>query len=151
MAFFLGIDGGGSKTSCVVGDEVNVLGRGSAGPSNIVRVGEARAREALHDAVREACRSANITPPQIARACLGMAGAGRPQTRDAVRRLAAELIPGEIEVLTDIVIALRSAFHGKPGVVVISGTGSIAYGRNSKGQTARAGGWGPAISDEGSG
>jgi N-acetylglucosamine kinase-like BadF-type ATPase len=50
-----------------------------------------------------------------------------------------------------MVIALEAAFGGGPGVVVIAGTGSIAYGRNSAGQTARAGGWGFAISDEGSG
>ena len=58
---------------------------------------------------------------------------------------------GEIEVVGDMVIALEAAFGGDPGVIVIAGTGSIAYGRNSKGQTARAGGWGFAISDEGSG
>ena len=57
----------------------------------------------------------------------------------------------EIKVVGDMVIALEAAFGDGPGVIVIAGTGSIAYGRNREGQTARAGGWGFAISDEGSG
>ena len=62
-----------------------------------------------------------------------------------------EFVSGQIEVVGDMVIAMEAAFGSGPGVIVIAGTGSIAYGRNSKGETARAGGWGFAISDEGSG
>ena len=68
-----------------------------------------------------------------------------------VRRLVSEFVSGEVAVVGDMVIAMEAAFGGGPGVIVIAGTGSIAYGRNSAGQTARAGGWGFAISDEGSG
>jgi N-acetylglucosamine kinase-like BadF-type ATPase len=75
----------------------------------------------------------------------------RPEISDPVRRFLAELVPGEIEVVGDMVIALEAAFGNRPGVIVIAGTGSIAYGRDSNGKTARAGGWGFAISDEGSG
>jgi N-acetylglucosamine kinase-like BadF-type ATPase len=70
---------------------------------------------------------------------------------EVVRRLLSEFVSGQIEVVGDMVIAMEAAFGGGPGVIVIAGTGSIAYGRNSKGETARAGGWGFAISDEGSG
>jgi len=151
VAIFLGIDGGGSKTSCLIGNESSVLGSGTAAGSNLIRAGEELARQALHEAVRQACASANVTPSQIQRACIGLAGAARPEVRDAVQRIMADIVPGEIEIVGDMEIALEAAFGDGPGVIVIAGTGSIAYGRNSQGQTARAGGWGFAISDEGSG
>jgi len=151
VGIFLGIDGGGSKTSCAIGDEASLLGTGAAGPSNLVRVGEQQAREAIGAAIRQACTVANVTPAQIERTCVGAAGGGRPETVEMFRRIVSQLVSGEIEVVGDMVIALEAACGGEPGVVVISGTGSIAYGRNAAGQTARVGGWGFAISDEGSG
>jgi N-acetylglucosamine kinase-like BadF-type ATPase len=151
VAFFLGIDGGGSKTSCLIGDENSALGSGTAAGSNVVRVGEAQARDALTAAISQACVAARITPAQLTRTCIGVAGAARPQISEAVRRLLSELIPGQIDIYGDMVIAFEAAFGAGPGVIVIAGTGSIAYGRTAAGQTARAGGWGFAISDEGSG
>jgi N-acetylglucosamine kinase-like BadF-type ATPase len=151
MAFFLGIDGGASKTACVVGDERSVLGRGLGGSCNLTRVSEAEARESLAAAIQQACAQSQITPAQITRTCVGAAGAARPEVSQVVRRVVSGLVPGEVEVVGDMVIALEAAFGGGPGVLVIAGTGSIAYGVNAEGQTARAGGWGFAISDEGSG
>jgi glucosamine kinase len=151
VAFFLGIDGGGSKTSCLVGDENSILGRGASAGSNPIRVGEARTRESLASAVGQACAAAGITPAEIARACVGVAGARHPHIRDVVGRALSELVPAHTEVVGDAVIALEAAFGPGPGVIVIAGTGSVAYGRNAAGQTAHAGGWGSAISDEGSG
>ncbi len=150
MAYYLGIDGGGSKTTCAVEDEAHQLEIVTAGPSNITRVGKIRARQALHQAIRQACQAAKIDPPEVKRACIGAAGAARKEVADAVREMVAELIPGEIEVVGDMEIALAAAFGKGPGVIVIAGTGSIAYGRDAQGRTARAGGWGYAISDEGS-
>ncbi len=150
MAFYLGIDGGGSKTTCAVGDESSVLATVTAGPSNITRVGEVRARESIHAAMREACAAAKIDPGQVHRACIGVAGAGRDDVAGTIRQVVAEIIAGEIEVVGDMQIALAAAFGAGPGVIVIAGTGSIAYARNAQGKTARAGGWGFAISDEGS-
>jgi glucosamine kinase len=150
VAYYLGIDGGGSKTTCAVGDESSLLATATAGASNITRVGEAGAREALREAMLGACRSAKINPQQVQRACVGAAGAGRKEIAGAVGKIVAEIIPGEIKVVGDMEIALAAAFGEGPGVIVIAGTGSIAYGRDAKGQTARAGGWGFAISDEGS-
>ena len=155
MAIYLGIDGGGSKTSCLIGDETSILGTGTGAASNVVRVGEAQARESLASAIRQACTVANLKPSQIGSVCVGLAGAARPEISEVVKRIVSELVPGnkpvEIKVVGDKVIALEAAFGGGPGVIVIAGTGSIAYGRNREGQTARAGGWGFAISDEGSG
>jgi glucosamine kinase len=151
VSIFVGIDGGGSKTSCVIGDENSLLGTGTSAGSNVVRVGETQARKSLGIAVRAACAEAKIIPAQINKTCVGIAGGARPEIANVVRRLLLELVGGEIEILGDQVIAMEAAFGGGPGVVVIAGTGSIAYGRNTSGDLARAGGWGFAISDEGSG
>jgi glucosamine kinase len=151
VAIFLGIDGGGTKTSCMVGDESSLLGSGMAGGSNVIRVGEEQAREAFAAAIRQACAVANVTAAQIERTCVGVAGAARSEIAEIVRQVLSQLVAGEIEVVGDMVVALEAAFGAGPGVAVIAGTGSIAYGRNSTGRTARAGGWGFAISDEGSG
>jgi glucosamine kinase len=151
MSFYLGIDGGGSKTSCLIGNESSVLGRGTGPGSNIVRTGEGAAREAFATAIQQACAESQIIPQRITKTCVGVAGAARPQISEVVHRLLAELIGGEVEVTGDMVIALEAAFGTGPGVIVIAGTGSIAYGRNAAGQITRAGGWGFAISDEGSG
>ncbi|MFY9680606.1 MAG: BadF/BadG/BcrA/BcrD ATPase family protein [Candidatus Sulfotelmatobacter sp.] len=150
MAYYLGIDGGGSKTTCVVGDESSLLAAVTSGGSNITRVGEAGAREALQQAIREACLAARINPQQVLCTCIGAAGAGRAEIASTVRKIVAEIIPGEIEVVGDMEIALAAAFGKGPGVIVIAGTGSIVFGRDAQGKVARAGGWGFAISDEGS-
>ena len=151
MVIYLGIDGGGSKTSCLIGDETSVLGTGTGAASNVVRVGEAQARESLASAIRQACTVANLNPSAISSVCVGLAGAARSEVSEVVTRIVSELVPGKVKVVGDNVITLEAAFGGGPGVIVIAGTGSIAYGRNREGQTARAGGWGFAISDEGSG
>ena len=134
----------------MVGDENRVLASAMAGPSNIVRVGEARARESLMQAVHQVCGASGITPEQVARTCIGGAGAARPEVAAMVRRILSEVLKSPIEVIGDLEIALEAAFGDQPGVVVNSGTGSFAYGRNEAGQTLRAGGWGFAIGDEGS-
>jgi N-acetylglucosamine kinase-like BadF-type ATPase len=151
VAYFLGIDGGGTKTLCAVGDESKLLATATAGPSNVLRAGEAQARESLHQSVRQACAAAGIAPAQVTNTCIGAAGAARPEVAETVRRFLAEILPSHIHVVGDMQIALEAAFGAGPGVLVIAGTGSIAYGRDAAGRTARAGGWGFAVSDEGSG
>jgi glucosamine kinase len=150
VAYYLGIDGGGSKTTCQIGDDHSVLATVTAGASNITRVGEARAREVLHKVIGEACAAAKIDAQDLHRACIGAAGAGRPDIAAAVHKIAAEIISREIQVVGDMQIALQAAFGAGPGVIVIAGTGSMAYARDAQGNTARAGGWGFAVSDEGS-
>jgi len=150
LAYYLGIDGGGTKTTCVVGDESSVLATATAGASNVVRVGQAHARESLHQAVRQGCAAAGITPQQVAYVCAGGSGAGRPELAAVVREFLAEILSAPIEVVGDMQIALEAAFDAGPGVIVIAGTGSIAFGRDRQGRTVRAGGWGFAIGDEGS-
>jgi glucosamine kinase len=150
LTYFLGIDGGGTKTTCAVGDESHLLATATAGPSNIVRVGETQARQSLQQSVRQACAAAGITPAQVSHTCVGGSGAARPELAEIVRQSLAEILSTPIDVVGDMQIALEAAFDTGPGVVVIAGTGSIAYGRDKHGTTARAGGWGFAIGDEGS-
>ncbi|MFZ0480928.1 MAG: BadF/BadG/BcrA/BcrD ATPase family protein [Terriglobales bacterium] len=155
MAYYLGIDGGGTKTRCVLGDEAGVLASAVSGGSNIVRLGEARARESLHAVIRQVCAIGRVSLPQIRAICVGASGAGRPEIADRIRAIVAELDPhpsaSRIEVTADTVIALQAAFGSGAGVIAIAGTGSIILGRDAAGRTARAGGWGFAVSDEGSG
>jgi glucosamine kinase len=151
VPIFLGIDGGGTKTRCIVGDEKSVLGTGSGSGCNILRVGEACARDALASAIHEACVAAGVSPQQIARTCAGISGAADDGIASLVQRILIEVVGGAIEVIGDMEVALEGAFGGDPGIIVIAGTGSIAYGRNARGERARAGGWGRVVSDEGSG
>jgi N-acetylglucosamine kinase-like BadF-type ATPase len=155
MPYYLGIDGGGTKTRCVLADETTVLAKSMTGGSNIVRLGETQAREALHAAIKQVCATARISPDQVCAVCIGAAGAARPEIAAKIRSILVELISeislANIEVFGDTVIALEAAFGAGPGVIAIAGTGSIVYGRDAAGHTARAGGWGFAVSDEGSG
>ena len=100
--------------------------------------------------MRQACAAAGITPAQVSRTCVGGSGAARPELAAIVRHVLAEILSTPIDVVGDMQIALEAAFDTGPGVIVIAGTGSIAYGRDLQGTTVRAGGWGFAIGDEGS-
>ncbi|HYX68174.1 MAG TPA: BadF/BadG/BcrA/BcrD ATPase family protein [Terriglobales bacterium] len=151
MGIFLGIDGGATKTECALGDETRVLARARAATCKIQNVGETEARAVLQQVIGQACAAASVERSAIERTCLGLSGAASPEVGKQVRELFRDLVAGEVVVQGDMRIALEAAFDSGPGLVVIAGTGSIAYGRNSRGETARAGGWGPAVSDEGSG
>ena len=152
MPFVLGIDGGGSKSAAAVSDGVSVLASHVAGGCNLNSVSLECARVALGEAVRGALSNAGISACDVSHVCAGVAGATSPDVAARITRLLAELLPqSAIQVVGDTVIALEAAFSGGPGLVCISGTGSVAFGRNERGEFARAGGWGRVISDEGSG
>ena len=147
MSLFLGIDGGGTKTKFILGDEQKVLVESEAAGSNILRSGESAVRQALHAGL-EALRT---DLKQVTRVVAGIAGSSNDQVRATLESILREKLNAEILIVGDMVIAHHAALNGEPGVLVNAGTGSIAYGRNAEGETARAGGWGFAISDEGSG
>lgn len=151
MAFFLGIDAGGTKTECVIGDENGVLGKSFGATVKIKKVGEAAAGKALKTAIQAACKDAGISNRNLTRTCIGIAGSSIPEVTDWTDETLQKLVSGEVAVVNDAVIAHYAAFGGSPGVLVIAGTGSHVLGINNQKQTARAGGWGPIISDEGSG
>jgi N-acetylglucosamine kinase-like BadF-type ATPase len=149
---FLGVDGGQSSTTALIGDENGrVLGAGSAGPCNHVGAAEGRRKftEAMTACLDRACEAAGLdrTRVQFEGAFLGFSGG--PEDKRAILD---EILPARrIEVTTDALIALAGATAGEPGMITIAGTGSIAFGRNAAGLTARAGGWGYVFGDEGGG
>ena len=151
MSFFLGIDGGGTKTECVIGDEERVLGKSVGSTIKIKKVGVDAAGKALEAAIAEACKSAKVNQQEIARTCIGIAGSSIPEVTDWTYSVLKQLVAGDVQVVNDALIAHRAAFGEGPGVLVIAGTGSNVLGMNDRGESGRAGGWGPMISDEGSG
>lgn len=148
----LGVDGGGSKTRAVVADGAGeILGEGLAGASNPLRVGVSEAVGAIRDAADRACADAGVRRVEIVAAEVGLAGVRRADIRERMRAGLVELGVKTVEVVTDADIALYGATEGKPGLVIIAGTGSICCGVNARGRRACAGGWGPVVGDEGSG
>lgn len=149
--YFLGVDGGQSSTTALIGDEQGrVLGFGKGGPCNHVSGPEARERfiTAIGGCVRQALSQAGLADGEkFEGACFGFSGgAGDKQA------LLAEMFTIEHRSVThDAMIALAGAHGGGPGLIVIAGTGSIAYGRNAEGKVARVGGWGYIYGDEGGG
>jgi len=128
-----------------------VLARSQAGPSNPLRVGFGAAMHSIRDAARQAIAQATLPAHSAATAvCAGLAGAGPPESAEKIRALlAAEFPQSKIRVCTDLDLALAATGEG-PAIVLLAGTGSFAVGRNSAGETARAGGYGSQIGDEGS-
>lgn len=154
MSAFLGIDGGGSKTAAIVVDEnMEPLGEGRAGPSNHLRVGIEVARDSVERATLQACATAGVKLTEIDYAYCGIAGADHPVHRQTLVESLRNLFSGEqFTVDSDARVALAAGVGiDTPGVVIIAGTGSVAFGRNKRGFEARAGGWGPTLGDEGSG
>jgi N-acetylglucosamine kinase-like BadF-type ATPase len=150
--YFLGVDGGQSSTYALIGDASGrVLGSGRGGPSNHVGAAEGGAKftGAIRSCLAAACADAGLEAASIcfASACLGFSGG--PADKEAILK---EILPSERTLVTnDALIALSGATGGEPGLITIAGTGSIAFGRNGSGKTARAGGWGYAFGDEGGG
>ncbi len=153
MPWVLGLDGGGTRTVALVANEKGrVLGRGESGPSSHHTAGMARAAEAVHRAVGEALEDAGLVPQALSAAFFALVGADRPMDRQVMASAIARLgLHCPVRVEHDSVAALAGATEGKPGVVVMAGAGSIAYGEDPSGNAARAGGYGPILGDEGSG
>lgn len=152
----LGIDGGGTRTRCLVADlSGSVLGEGHGGPANALVVGRQTAVASLVEAVGQALQAAGRTPDDVRAVCAGLAGAGQREMQETLARaLAAALaLPAgvPVQVVSDARVALAGALQGRPGAILIAGTGSIAYGLDDSGKLHRAGGWGWILGDEGSG
>jgi N-acetylglucosamine kinase-like BadF-type ATPase len=155
-AFWIGVDGGGTRTRAVVaGEDLVPMGRGASGPANASTRPLPLVVDTILEAVSDAAVSAVVSVSRAERIGVGLAGvesAGRvaPLTAALEKHLGA----GRVFVTTDARIALAGAVPGDPdgaGVVLIAGTGAIAFGRSADGSEARAGGWGPLLGDEGSG
>jgi len=146
----LGIDAGGTKAVCLLADgHGSILAEARGGGANLQASGELEAEKVLHDVMDRALADHDIRPDAI---CLGIAGVDRPRDADAVRSIMRRIgFKSRVLVVNDALVALTAGAGDGPGVVLIAGTGSIAYGRDTAGHAARAGGWGYLLGDEGGG
>jgi N-acetylglucosamine kinase-like BadF-type ATPase len=148
--FYLGIDGGQSSTTALIADEGGrAVGVGRSGPCNHVSGDEAKEKfiRVLQECLSQAISStgSGLNPLHFRAACLGFSGGAEDKTA-----YAREIVSSDyLKVTHDAEIALTGATEGQPGIIVIAGTGSIAFGSNAEGRTARAGGWGYIFGDEG--
>jgi len=151
MEYFLGVDAGGTKAEFVLGDATRELARVRTGTIKRMKADAATAEENLQAGLRQLQEKTGIAPDSITRCCIGTAGETVALVTDWLRDAFARHVGGELVILGDVEIALNSAFFGKRGVLVLAGTGSNVAGRAANGNIVRAGGWGPALADQGSG
>jgi N-acetylglucosamine kinase-like BadF-type ATPase len=153
VKWFLGIDGGGSKTmGCAADGSGRVIGMLEKGPSNHHIIGMEKFHNLIEEMLADMEAIYGLKQQDLEFVCLGLAGMDRPQDRNLIGGTLKELaLEGKFLVCNDAEIALAAGNGKLEGVVLIAGTGSIAYGINGKGETFRAGGWGHLVSDEGSG
>ncbi|HEY1308358.1 MAG TPA: BadF/BadG/BcrA/BcrD ATPase family protein [Vicinamibacterales bacterium] len=146
----LGIDAGGTKTVCQLADERGaVVAEARGGGANLRAAGQIEVERVLRRLIEDVLAHREIRPEAI---CIGIAGADRERdadlVRDVTRRLGHDVAT---VVVNDALIALVAGVGERAGVVIVAGTGSIAYGRDAAGRAARAGGWGYLLGDEGGG
>jgi N-acetylglucosamine kinase-like BadF-type ATPase len=153
MNYFLGIDGGGTKTLAVITDaEGHECGRGTGGPGNIALQDDAALALSVRTAVDEARRAAGLLDLHFAAVCAGVAGYSVEMRRTAFEAvLRREVMAERYRVEPDYVVAYWGATEGEPGVVIIAGTGAVAYGCNAEGQSRKEDGFGYLLGDRGSG
>ncbi len=146
----LGIDAGGTKTCCLLANERGeILAEARGGGANLQSAGELEVEKVLHGVMDAVLTDHDVRPDAI---CLGIAGVDRPSdaavVQDIMRRIGHK---ARTLVVNDALVALVAGAGDKPGVVIVAGTGSIAYGKDAAGRAARAGGWGYLLGDEGGG
>jgi N-acetylglucosamine kinase-like BadF-type ATPase len=148
--YVLGIDAGGTKTVCLLADAGGrILAEARGGGANLQSVGELEVEKVLHAVMEEALGAQTIRPEAI---CLGIAGVDRPSDAQTVRNIMRRIgFNARTLVVNDALVALEAGAGDAPGVVIVAGTGSIAYGRNGAAHAARSGGWGYLLGDEGGG
>lgn len=151
MAFFLALDVGGTKTDYVLADETRELARVRTGTIKRLRTDARTATANLEQALAELTASSGVSMDSITRTCVGTAGESVPLVSDWLRESITARVSGELILIGDVEIALDAAFHGGAGVLAMAGTGSNVAGRAGDGKLTTAGGWGPALSDQGSG
>jgi glucosamine kinase len=151
MSLFLAIDAGGTKTRCLLADETRILGRAVTGSVKLMRVGETEASSRLRAMLAEVSLTAGVGLNEITQTCVGLAGITIDAVRQWAERTVGDLVGGDLLLVGDEEVALDGAFRGGPGILIIAGTGSNVLGRAADGAMYHAGGWGPAIGDEGSG
>lgn len=153
MKYVIGIDGGGTKTLLKLADlKGNLLAVCEGGPSNINSLGRENVKKVLNDIIQYGIKEIGENIENCCSLCIGTAGVDREEDRKIVENIIRSIgIKNKLIVTNDAETALFGGVSGGEGIIVISGTGSICFGRNSSGEICRAGGWGHILGDEGSG
>lgn len=158
MKYLIGIDGGGTKTKCVITDfHLNPLFETTGGPSNFLMQGTDKVAETIFGLIIKCVNNLQIQFSDIAAIVLGTTGGGRRSDAEDLEKAFTHLAAHKkialniFRVESDARIALEGAFSGKPGSILIAGTGSIMFGKDKAGNIHRVGGFGRFIGDEGSG
>ncbi len=149
-AHFLGIDAGGSRTrATLISDQGELVGLGYSGAANFRTYSFARSSLSIQEAVAQAIKHTSLT--QVETVCIGSAGLEEPGTEEEGRKFLGNVIcANQVLLDTDAYIAWAAALKAQPGVIIISGTGSIGLGVDLAQVRHRVGGWGPYFGDEGS-
>ena len=150
MFHVIGIDAGASKTVCLLADgQGTVIATARGTGANLQAVGELQVEKVLHEVMEQALGDRDLVPSAI---CLGIAGVDRPDDHAIVRGIMKRIgFKARVVIVNDALVALEAGAPDVAGVVIIAGTGSIAFGRNRAGEAVRSGGWGYVLGDEGSG
>jgi N-acetylglucosamine kinase-like BadF-type ATPase len=154
----IGMDGGATKTAALLSDlDGVVIAEETGGASNPQVVGPEQSADVIVNLVEKLCVKANCSTNQVLAVVAGLAGAGREGDKERVKAATLaeakkqKVAVGIVTVESDGRIALEGAFKGRPGIILIAGTGSFALAKDHKGGIHRAGGWGRVVGDEGSG
>ena len=151
MAYYLGVDGGGTKTDFLLADDDRELARVRSGSIKRLRLDAEIAEANLRRALTELEALTGVAMRSVTRCCIGAGGDAAPTVSAWVREMFGRLVGGELLLVGDVEIALDAAFHGERGVLALAGTGSQVAGRGKDGALRLAGGYGPALADECSG
>lgn len=158
MKYLIGMDGGGTKTKCILTDiNLKPVYETTGGPSNFLVIGTEKVSETILNLIVDCTSSQKISANDIDSIVLGTTGGGRRNDAEVLESqilkdaLLKSIAINKFRVESDARIALEGAFSGKEGSILIAGTGSIMFGKDDKGEIHRVGGFGRFIGDEGSG
>lgn len=158
MKYLIGIDGGGTKTKCILTDiNLNPIYETMGGPSNFLVIGTEKVSETILNLIDQCLSDQNISSSDIAAIVLGTTGGGRISDAEILENQIMNdaskkgLMLNHVKVESDARIALEGAFSGNAGSILIAGTGSIMFGKDEEGKIHRVGGFGRFVGDEGSG
>jgi len=157
--YVIGIDGGATKTTAVLADlNRNILAERSSGPANFLIIGTDKVAKTISDLILDLCNDAEVNIQNIEIVCMGLTGAGREEDAERIKNAVLDYWQNNYSskiknliVTSDARIALEGAFSGRPGIILIAGTGSIIFGKDRSGTLYRVGGFGRYIGDEGGG
>jgi N-acetylglucosamine kinase-like BadF-type ATPase len=157
--YVIGIDGGATKTTAVLADlNRNILAERSSGPANFLIIGTDKVAKTISDLILDLCNDAEVNIQNIEIVCMGLTGAGREEDAEKIKNAVLDYWQNNYSskiknliVTSDARIALEGAFSGRPGIILIAGTGSIIFGKDRSGTLYRVGGFGRYIGDEGGG